>query len=199
MAQPPTWPLHTCWTDQNGVSVPLRVQRSSSRLLGEWRPPLVGRLFFLIVGATFLVGNTLGVLKDPQWRGAWVVLSFVMGVALLVLPWRPLLRLHPDVVDVRGLFLSRLIPIEEVALVLPSRDGLTIWWGDGHCTTASFVGELGLVGELVGLGGRAASMTDQIMDARDAYLTTHGLDPRPNPFDEAQKRKDAFWQGRPSA
>lgn len=187
-------------TDQNVRGpLPLKVQRPSSPLLGEWRPPLVGRLFFSIVGVAFLVGNTVGVLMDPLWRGTWVVLSVVMGAALLVLPWRPLLRLHPDAVHVRGLVLSRVIPIEEVALVLPSRDGLTIWWGDGHCTTASFVGELGLLGELVGLGGRAASMTDQIMDARDAYLTSHGLKPRPDPFDEAQKRKDHFWQGRPSS
>jgi hypothetical protein len=57
-------------TDQNVRGpVPLKVQRPSSPLLGEWRPPLIGRLFFSLVGIAFLVGNIVGVLMDPLWRG----------------------------------------------------------------------------------------------------------------------------------
>jgi hypothetical protein len=165
-------------------------------MLAEWRPPLAGRLFFSLVGVAFLVGNSVGVLSDPLWRGGWVVMSFALGAAFVSLPWRPRLRLHREAVHVRGLVLSRVIPIEQIALVLPSRDGLTFWWGDGHCTTASFVGELGLLGDLVGLGGRAASMTEQIVDARNAFLASHRLEPLPDPFKEAQKRKDDFRHGR---
>lgn len=36
--------------------------------------------------------------------------------------------------------------------MLPSRDRLTIWWGDRYRTPASFVGELGLLGPLAGMG-----------------------------------------------
>ncbi|GEM_PF-6725669 len=163
--------------------MPLRVEAPSSPLLGTWRPPLLGRLLVSILGVGWLLWNGEVARSDPPWHGAWALVPFAMAAALVVLPWRPLVRLHSDAIHVRGMVLSHVIPIQDVAVISLDRSGLRLWWGDGNCTTARFVGEVGLLGALFRLDTGVQEMPARIMSARGAYLVSHDLKPPPRgPF-----------------
>lgn len=178
--------------------MPLRVAQPTSPVLATWRVMLLGRLLFTVFGAAGLLLSIPPFVTDMgeyrEWS-LWFVLA--LSLAAMILPWRLVVRLHEDALFTQGLLLSHVIPLAEISLIAPDSSGLGIWWGDGHSMTTSFVGEQGLLSDLLGNKGKGGRIEDRILAARDAYLTTHGLTALPDPTVKHQQQVDDFWQGRP--
>ena len=117
-----------------------------------------------------------------------------LAVLFVIYPLRPRLRIHEDALHVRGVVLSRVIPIAEVSAVQGGYGGLDIWWGDGRFTEASTIGEQNNAEWLAGGDSRRYSMRDLIFETRDAYLREHGLEARPDPHRELERQKQEFQE-----
>lgn len=171
--------------------MPLIVRAPRSPAVAVWRAPVWQRVIFPVVGLAMLVGAFWpysGEPYEPIWLSVPVAAVFI-GWAL-----RPKLTLHQDSLYIRGQVLSRIIPIEEISAVEGGYGGLDIWWGDGRMSEASTIGEQTNIDGLPGSDGRRHSMRSLILQTRDAYLREHGLRPRPDPREEAERRRREFLE-----
>jgi len=160
--------------DERRPSVPLRVKAPTSSIVAVWRAPLWQRILFPAVGLAMIAGAfwpEAGKSYEPLWVGVEVV----VGAMLVLYALRPKLTLFKDAVYIRGQFLSRLISIEEIAAVEGGYGGLGIWWGDGHFSEASSIGEQTNIDGLPGSDGRRHAIRTLILTTRDAYLERHDL------------------------
>lgn len=106
------------------------------------------------------------------------------GLALITYALRPKLTLHEDAVHIRGLVLSRIIPVEEISAIEGGYGGLVIRWGDGRMTEATAVGEESNLPGWPGSDGRRHNMRSFILATRDAHLQRQ----RPSPLSDPDVR-----------
>ena len=171
--------------------MPLIVRAPKSPVVAVWRAPRWQRVLFPMVGVALLVSAFwpyTGEPYEPIWLNVPVAAVFI-GWAV-----RPKLMLHQDSLYIRGQILSRVIPIEEISAVEGGYGGLDIWWGDGHMSQASTIGEQTIIDGLPGSDGRRHSMRTLILKTRDSYLEEHGLPPRPDPREEDERRRSEFLE-----
>ncbi|WP_218144428.1 hypothetical protein [Pedococcus cremeus] len=169
--------------------MPLRVTPPASPIVATWRAPWWQRIVFPAVAVTMLLGSLWPYAGEP-YEPIWWVVPF--AALLAIYPLRPRLRLHEDAMHVRGVLLSRVIPIEEVSAVQGGYGGLDIWWGDGRFTEVSSIGEQNNVEWFPGGDGRRYLMRDLILDTRNEYLRAHGLKSRPDPHREQERQRREF-------
>jgi hypothetical protein len=171
--------------------VPLRVKVPTSSIVAVWRAPLWQRIVFPVFGLAMVAGALWPEAREP-YEPLWVGLAVVLGAVLVLYALRPKLTLFKDAVYIRGQILSRLIPIEEIAAIQGGYGGLGIWWGDGHYSEASTIGEQTNIDGLPGSDGRRHTIRTLILTTRDAYLERHGLIARPDPHEEDERRRREF-------
>jgi len=171
--------------------VPLRVKAPPSSVVAVWRAPLWQRILFPVVGLAMVAGAFWPEAGEP-YEPIWVGLGVVLAAVLVLYALRPKLTLFEDAVYIRGQILSRLIPIEEIAAIQGGYGGLGIWWGDGHYSEASTIGEQTNIDGLPGSDGRRHTITTLILTTRDAYLERHGLIALPDPHEEDERRRREF-------
>jgi len=169
--------------------MPLRVKLPTSATVATWRAPLWQRLFFPALGVVCIAGGVWPYAGEP-YEPIWITVA--VGVVMIAYALRPKLVLFEDALYIRGHLLSRLISIHEISAVAGSPDGLDVWWGDGHMSEASAIGEEGLWAELPGSDGRRHDMKSLILGTRDAYLAQHGLSARPDPAVEDERRRREY-------
>jgi hypothetical protein len=125
---------------------------------------------------------------EPLWLGV------LLGSVLITYVLRPKLTLHEDSLHIRGFVWSRVIPIEEVSAIEGGYGGLFVWWGDGHVSEATAIGEQVNVPGMPGSDGRRHTMKSLILATRDAYLQLHQLRQLPDPRVEDERRRREFQQ-----
>lgn len=175
--------------DERRPSVPLRVKAPTSSIVATWRAPLWQRILFPAVGVAMVAGAFWPYARKP-YEPIWV--GVAVGAVLVLCALRPKLTLFEDAVYIRGQILSRLIPIEQIAAVEGGYGGLDIWWGDGHFSEASSIGEQTNIDGLPGSDGRRHTIRTLILTTRDAYLKGHGLIAPPDPREEDERRRREF-------
>jgi hypothetical protein len=169
--------------------VPLRVTSPTSRVIATWRAPWWQRILFPGVGTALILGS-LWPYADEPYEPIWWGLP--LGALFVIYPLRPRLRLHEDALHVRGVLLSRVIPIADVSAIQGGYGGLDIWWGDGRFTEVSTIGEQNNIEWLPGGDSRRYTMRDLILETRDTYLHEHALQARPDPRQEQERQRREF-------
>jgi hypothetical protein len=175
--------------DERRPYVPLRVKAPRSSIVAVWRAPLWQRILFPAVGLAMVAGSVWPYAGEP-YEPIWV--GVAVGAVFVIWALRPKLTVFADAVYIRGRILSRLIPIEEIAAVEGGYGGLGIWWGDGHFSEASSIGEQTNIDGLPGSDGRRHTIRTLILTTRDAYLERHGLIAPPDPREEDERRRREF-------
>ena len=175
--------------DERRLHMPLRVKAPTSPIVAVWHAPLWQRILFPAIGLAMATGAFWPYAGEP-YAPIWVGVA----VAAVLVNWalRPKLTLFEDAVYIRGQLLSRLIAIEEIAAVEGGYGGLGIWWGDGHYSEVSSIGEQTNIDGLPGSDGRRHTMRTLILTTRDAYLELHGLIAPPDPPEEDERRRREF-------
>jgi hypothetical protein len=177
--------------DERRPSVPLRVKAPTSSIVAVWRAPLWQRILFPAVGLAMIAGAfwpEAGKSYEPLWVGVEVV----VGAMLVLYALRPKLTLFEDAVYIRGQFLSRLISIEEIAAVEGGYGGLGIWWGDGHFSEASSIGEQTNIDGLPGSDRRRHAIRTLILTTATRTWSDMTWSHPPDPHEEDDGRRSEF-------
>lgn len=177
--------------DEGRPQVPLRVKVPQSLIVGIWRPPWWQRILFPAIGLVMIGGAVWPYAGEP-YEPIWI--GVAVGAVLLLPALRPKLTLFEDAVYIRGYLLSRLIPIEQIALVEGGYGGLDFWWGDGHFSSANSIGEQTNIEGLPGSDGRRHTIRTLILTTRDEFLERHGLIALPDPHEEDERRRREFQE-----
>lgn len=162
------------------------MSKPSTRQVAAWRVPWWAQLALMVIGGLGLAGG-LTYLPDPQ-----AFMGTALGAGAIALALRPKVTLYEDAVTVRGLFVTRVIPIEEVFEVVSGRDGATIAWGDAEYTTTYFIGETGWLLTLPSERRQIVDLRTRILGTRDTYLAEHGLQAPVDPQLAVQERQREF-------
>ena len=166
--------------------MPLRVTPPRSRRLAVWRAPIWQRVLFPCVGLAMLVGAFWPWADEPTYRPTWI--GVPTGVALIGYALRPKLSLYEDALWIRGHLLSRVIPIEQIAVVEAGYYGLDVFWGDDGFSQVPAIGEQTNIEGLPGSDRRRHDIRGLILQTRDDYLRRHGLEALPDPRKEHERR-----------
>ena len=116
---------------------------------GVWRTPLVYRLFFPLVGLSFLWATVD--LFDGGSDLAFTLLTAVLGLTLTIGPFLPVVKLDGATVYTRGLILHRTIAAADIAEVTPTYSGLFVRDHEDRGFTASGVGEKWNIATMLGI------------------------------------------------
>ncbi|MGN6302969.1 MAG: hypothetical protein ACTHN8_17940, partial [Angustibacter sp.] len=166
--------------------MPLRVTPPPSRRLAVWRAPLWQRVVFPLAGIAMLVGAFWPWADEATYRPLWI--GALAGAGLIGYALRPKLSLYEDALWIRGHFLSRVIPIEQIAVVEAGYSGLNVFWGDDGFSQVPAIGEQTNIEGLPGSDRRRHDIRGLILETRDAYLRRHGLAALPDPRKEQERR-----------
>jgi hypothetical protein len=171
--------------------MPLHVRTPSSPVVGRWRAPVWQRVSFSALGLV-MVSAAFWPYEDEPYEPLWFLA--LLGCLFVAYVLRPMLTLHEDAIHVRGMVLSRVIPIEEVSAVAGGYGGLHIWWADGRMSEATAIGEQANWSGMPGSDGRRHTMRTLILATRDAYLKRHGLTALPDPQHEDERLRREFQE-----
>lgn len=80
-----------------------------------WRPPVFYRIFFPAIGLFFLFATFVDFDGGADLK--FTALSLVLGLALTIGPFRPVVRLEQQDVYARGVVFSRRMPLRDIAEV----------------------------------------------------------------------------------
>lgn len=142
-----------------------------------WRTPVFYRIFFPAVGLYFLFGT---VAYFDGGEDLWgTALGLVMGLALTLGPFRPVVRLEQQDVFARGLVYSRRMPLRDVVEVEGGYGGLNFVMRNGDRFEATGVGEKMNITVWRGRRGKADSIADTVLAAREQALAGVSEDERP--------------------
>ena len=133
-----------------------------------WRTPLFYRIFFPLVGLYFLYATVA--YFDGGSDLLFTGLGTLLGVGFTVGPFRPLVRLGPSDVHARGLVFARRMPLQDIVDITGGYNGLTFFLRDGSGFEATAVGETSNISVWAGRRGKADSMADIILSARDQLI-----------------------------
>lgn len=133
----------------------------TNTVTSTWRTPAWYRIFFPASAIVWFDGGS-----DLPYTA----LAVALGVVLVVGPFRPVVRLHGDVVYARGLVFDRRIPVYDITGVAGSYDGLVISTRDGRSFTATGVAEKTNIAQLLGRRGPSDTVADTILGARESAL-----------------------------
>ncbi len=139
-----------------------------------WRTPVLYRLFFPAVGLSFLFATI--VYFDGGADLPYTALSLILGLALTIGPFRPVVRLEQRDVYARGLVFSRRMPLRDIVQIEGGYGGLNFTLRDGRGFEASGVGEKMNVTSWLGREGKADSIADTINGARERVIAALPVD-----------------------
>ncbi len=142
-----------------------------------WRTPVFYRIFFPAVGLYFLGASV--VYFDGGVDVSSTALGLVMGLAFTLGPFRPVVRLEQQDVFARGLVFSRRMPLRDVVEIEGGYGGLNFVTRNGDRFEATGVGEKMNITAWRGRRGKADSIADTILDARERALADVPEDQRP--------------------
>lgn len=176
------------------------VRLPRSRQVATWRPARYFRVLF-VAGAVVvaLLGVWQYLIGSSTARGWAMLVQFVLAGGILVFGLTPRLVLFTDSLYVRGHFFGRVIPLEHVATVEPSRSGLVVWWGDWQSTDAPLIGQEDLRGRWHPTRNEPREeIITLILNARDVHLREQALpDPPEPPPEEVRRERDlrqSHWE-----
>lgn len=142
-----------------------------------WRTPVFYRIFFPAVGLYFLFGTVA--YFDGGVDVSGTALGLVMGLAFTLGPFRPVVRLEQQDVFARGLVFSRRMPLRDVVEIEGGYGGLNFVMRNGDRFEATGVGEKMNITVRRGRRGKADSIADTILAAREQALADVPEDERP--------------------
>lgn len=133
-----------------------------------WRTPVVYRIFFPVIGLYFLFATVA--YFDGGSDLPFTALSLALGLALIVGPFRPVVRLERQDVYARGLVFSRRMPLRDIVEVAGGYGGLSFMLRDDRSFEATGVGEKMNITSWLGRRSKADSIADTIAEARERAL-----------------------------
>jgi hypothetical protein len=131
-----------------------------------WRTPVFYRLLFPAVGLSLLGFSVVDF--DGGSDLPSTAESLALGLVFSLGPFRPCVRLHGDAVFARGVVFSRSIPLRDLEDVVPGYRGLDLVTTAGRTFQVTGVGEKWNITNWLSRRGRADSMADVLLAARDA-------------------------------
>ena len=144
------------------MTLPAQPTGAPGPATGTWRTPWFYRVVFSALGLGMLV---VPFLASEEFDTRLTLGYLGMGAAILIAPWRPVVRLGPDEVFARGMLFRRTIPLEEVVEVSPGYGGLGFRTVRGGFFEATWVGERWNIASLLRVRTRADGVADIIEQA----------------------------------